>query len=146
MKAAQHCSDGGGPAGPLHTAAARITGRAKRGRGKPLATATRGLRARAWWVMREKVRFTLDDLLFTLASPQDKDAFGNLRKYVRALELAGVLARLKRREAGSALTSNGRVIWRVACDLGRQAPVWREAHAVVYDPNSGQLLPMAELA
>lgn len=111
-----------------------------RPRGKPVATQTTGLRERAWWLMRQLPRFTLDELLLTLADGSERDAYGNLRKYVKRLERSGVLARLHRRAAGAAITSNGRVIWRLARDLGRIAPVWRGAQGALWDPNAGELI------
>ena len=112
------------------------------GRGRPHTLRTSGLRERAWWLMRQVPRFTIDDLLLTLAEGTERDAAGNLLKYTSALERVGVLVRLARRQPGSAPTSNGAVIWRLARDLGRQAPVWRSAEAVLFDPNSGALLPL----
>jgi hypothetical protein len=114
----------------------------KRPRGKPFAPHNKGLRARAWWLMRKQVRFTLDDLLFTVAKNTEGDATSNLQKYVSALERVGVLVRLPRRAAGNAMTSNGHVIWRLTRDLGHLAPVWRGTQQVLFDPNSGDLLPV----
>jgi hypothetical protein len=111
-----------------------------RGRGKPLRTTTSGLRERAWWVMRQVPRFTLDDLLLTLAEPGMRDAPGNLVKYINRLEKVGVLRRLERRMPGKAATSNGHVIWRLAHDLGRKAPVWSDARGGLWDANSGVLI------
>jgi hypothetical protein len=121
---------------------ARMTVVCHRGRGRPAAKRATGLRQRAWWVMREVPRFTLDDLLFKLAEPGMKDAPGNLLKYISALERVGVLKRLDRRLPGASLTSNGHVIWRLARDLGRQAPVWRSAQQGLWDPNASVLIPL----
>ena len=121
--------------------AARMTVPVRRGRGRPLAKKTRGLRERAWWVMREVPRFTLDDLLLTLVDGGQKDAPSNLQKYIHALERVGVLERLQRRAPGNSPTSNGHVIWRLARDLGRKAPIWRGAQQVLFDPNTGALMP-----
>jgi hypothetical protein len=92
--------------------------------------------------MRQVPRFTLDDLLLTLAEPGMRDAPGNLLKYIRALERVGVLVRLQRRQPGQALQSNGHVIWRLARDLGRQAPVWRSRQQLLWDPNAGCAIPV----
>lgn len=114
----------------------------KRPRGKPLATRSRGLRERAWWLMRTLPRFTLDDLLFTLAEQGAyKNAPHNLESYCRSLERAGIVKRMQRRIPGKALTSPGHVVWRVATDLGRLAPIVRKSGQGVFDPNSGQLIP-----
>jgi hypothetical protein len=120
---------------------ARMTVRpVRRGRGRPEAARCSGLRERAWWLMRTLPRFTLDDLLFTLADGGERDAAGNLRKYCRALERVGVLRRLDRRAPGRAPTSNGLVIWRLVRDLGRQAPVWRTGMQALWDPNCNAYL------
>lgn len=124
--------------------AARITVPAKRGR--PYTRKTSGLRERAWWLMRKLPRFTIDDLLFTLADGGEQDAPGNLTKYVRALERVGVLSRLMRRAPGNTPTSNGHVIWRLARDLGRTAPVWRSASQQLFDPNTGGLIGVVAAA
>ena len=121
--------------------AARMTVPCQRGRGRPVAGHTTGLRQKAWWVMRSLPRFTLDDLLFQLADGSQRDAPSNLQRYISALERVGVLVRLARRMPGNTPTSNGHVIWRLARDLGRAAPVWRAKQQVLFDPNSGALIP-----
>ena len=118
--------------------AARMTVPVKRGR--PFTPRTTGLRERSWWVIRSLPRFTLDDLLFQLADGTQRDAPANLQKYNSALERVGVLVRLARRMPGNTPTSNGHVIWRLARDLGRAAPVWRAKQQVLFDPNSGALI------
>lgn len=98
---------------------------------------TRGLRARAWWLMRELGRWTLPDLLTTLADGSEGNAEANLRRWLMVLERAEIVARLKRQ-------ANGLPIWRLVHDLGREPPVWRRAHDVVFDPNSGKTFPLAK--
>ena len=120
---------------------ARMTVPCRRGRGRLLAKRSSGLRERAWWLMCQVRRFTLDDLLLTLADGTQRDAPGNLQKYISALERVGVLVRLARRMPGNTPTSNGHVIWRLARDLGRTAPVWRARQQVLFDPNTGALMP-----
>jgi hypothetical protein len=126
----------------IHPVASMRVPMAKAARGRPVTHKTSGLRERAWWLMRTLPRFTLDELLFTLNDGAYRDAAGNLQKYIRALERVGVLVRLARRLPGRTLTSNGHVIWRLARDLGRQAPVWRAALQALWDPNSGTLIPL----
>ncbi len=96
----------------------------------------RGLRERAWWVMRRRGAFTLPELLATVADGSHKDALGNLGKYLRALSKAGVLTVDAKRVTGGPLTSNGLLRYRVAIDVGHKAPLWRASLNVVYDPNS----------
>lgn len=126
----------------MHGPARMTVALRRRQRGKPMANTSGGLRGRAWWLMRSTPRFTLDDLLLTLADGSEGDAPGNLGKYLRGLERAGVVKRLKRREPGASPTSPGHVIWRLARDLGPLAPVWRHKSSggAVWDPNAGQLL------
>lgn len=97
---------------------------------------THGLRQQAWWVMRRRVVFTLPELLATVASGTERDAQGNLGKYVKALADAGLLA-IDGRAAPESLTSNGCIRYRVVIDNGRKAPVWRQRNGGVYDPNTG---------
>lgn len=111
------------------------------GQGRRYIQRTSGLRERGWWLMRELRRFTLPDLLTTLASGEERDAHSNLRKYISVLERAGVLVRMKRRVA-CPLTPEGLVMWRLARDLGRAAPVHRQRHGVVFDPNGGEVLAL----
>jgi hypothetical protein len=101
-----------------------------------------GLRQRAWWVMRRRIKFTLPELLATLADGTERDAIGNLGKYVRALERAGILSRETERKPGAALTSNGHISYLLVVNAGRKAPVWRASRNEVYDPNSGETHPM----
>lgn len=105
-------------------------------------TVTQGLRQRAWWVMRKRGRFTLPGLLSTLADGTERDAIGNLGKYVRALEKAGIVRREDERQPGAAITSNGHICYRLLIDAGRKAPVWRESNRTVFDPNSGIVYSM----
>lgn len=105
-------------------------------------TVTLGLRQRAWWVMRRRISFTLPELLQTLADGTERDAKGNLGKYVRALEKAGIIRREGERQPGTALTSNGHLRYQLIVNDGRKAPVWRESSSSVYDPNSGKVYGM----
>lgn len=95
-----------------------------------------GLRARAWWVMRETPRFSVTDLLAIVATGGEADAASNLGKYLRALSRAGILVEIGRK-APTSLTSNGEIIYRLARNTGPKAPVWRVSRQEVYDPNSG---------
>lgn len=101
---------------------------------------TRGLRERAWWLMREMRKFTLVDLLTTLADGSESDARSNIAKYLAALEAVGVLRRVHRKVPRQTGTGRGHDIWWLARDLGRAAPVARHTHREVFDPNSGETL------
>lgn len=100
--------------------------------------ATRGIRQRAWWVIRARKDVTLAALLSTLADGREKDAAGNLGRYLRALERSGFLAATTQRTAASAPTSPGHKRYRLVRDNGRMAPVLRQTACVVFDPNTGE--------
>lgn len=104
---------------------------------------TRGLRVRAWWLMRELRKFTLADLLSTLADGTESDARSNLAKYLAALEDAGIVHRMKRRTPRQNGAGRGNDIWMLKQDLGRHAPVARHTHREVFDPNAGAVLRAA---
>lgn len=115
------------------------------GQGGRVHKRARGLRARAWWLMRELRKFTLGDLLTTLAEGAERDARGNLGRYLAALEEAGVVTRMRRR-VPCAHGHGGEVIWYLRQDLGRIAPVARAAAREVFDPNAGALVRPADEA
>lgn len=105
---------------------------------------TTGLRQRAWWVMREMKKFTVACLLHTLADGTERAAGDNLRRYLATLASVGVVTPTARRVPGLEPNSRGHVVWYLKRDLGRQAPVCRQRHGTVYDPNSGETLtPLA---
>lgn len=104
---------------------------------QPQGQQAKGMREKAWWLMRERRKFTINTLLETLADGSERDAKGNLFQYIRRLEGAGVLARSAQRLRGdSRTTSHGHVIWILVRDVGRMAPVWRTVQQVLWDPNS----------
>jgi hypothetical protein len=105
-------------------------------------TKTIGLRQRAWWVMRKRRSFTLNDLLDVVATGNEGDAKSNLGKYLLALKRAGVLSVDAAKVAGGALTNPGYLRYHLEVDNGRQAPVWRASIGEVYDPNKGVSYPM----
>lgn len=105
---------------------------------------TTGLRSRAWWVIRKHKAVTIPFILERIAHGNEKDADGNLGRWMKLLTRAGILSRDEKRAAGTALTSNGFYRYRLVRDLGRKAPVVRASVGVVYDPNSGETHPIAE--
>lgn len=99
-----------------------------------------------WRAMRIKGgAFTLSDLIMSVARGDEKDIRINLGKYLSALESAGYLIKLAKRQPGIAPTSNGFARWRLVKDTGPQAPIWRQGLGTVFDPNTGEeiaLLPV----
>lgn len=101
-----------------------------------------GLRAKAWWVMRNRKSATLESLLNTLADGSQKDAESNLRKYLNALVRAGILKVDAKRQAGKVLTSNGHHRYSLMIDCGVQAPIYRVRLAEVFAPETGAVYPL----
>jgi hypothetical protein len=112
------------------------------GRGRPLPRKAKGLREQAWWLIRQRGRFSINTLLETLATGQEADAPGNLLKYISQLENVGVVKRSKHRLPADphVIGSTGYTVWMLQKDLGRSAPVWRKRDRAMYDPNANQLL------
>ena len=104
---------------------------------------TAPLRVAAWREMRRLGRFTVSDLLYTVASGEQKDAAGSVHKLIQQLQRVGVVA-AGRRTPGLAPTSPGLVVYRLVRDLGPACPVWRRADEVLFDPNSGAEIPPLE--
>jgi hypothetical protein len=94
------------------------------------------LRVKSWRAMRQRKKFSLNDLIVLVASGEEKAIEGNIGKYLRALERTGYLTRMARREPGTALTSNGHLRYLLVRDSGPIAPVWRPSKETVYDPNT----------
>ena len=96
------------------------------------------LRIRVWRAIRIRRKFSIPDLVSLVAEGGERDIESNIRKYLSALTRAGILTELPRREAGTALTSNGYKRWWLtdAKNTGPFAPIWRQGANTVYDPNT----------
>ena len=102
------------------------------------------LRQKAWLAMQIKGKFTLSDLVRNTvpAGSAAKDPRNNLGRYVAGLLRVGILIEMKRRMAPAAPTSNGEKRWMLVRDVGRKAPIVRFDGSGVFDPNSGQTIPV----
>ena len=134
------------PAAAAPAVAPAVAPKARRGRPpgvsqRSASTGAGGLRGQCWWLMRQQTRFTINQLLDTYASGEEKDAHNNLAHYLGHLERCGVVQRLPERCPGEALTSPGRVVWCLVRDLGVLAPVWRHAQRALWDANTATLVP-----
>lgn len=96
------------------------------------------LRIKVWRAIRIRQKFSIPELAMLVAEGGEKDITSNIGKYVRALEKARYLVKLTKRDAGSAITSNGhhRYWLNPEFNTGPQAPVWRVAKKTVFDPNT----------
>lgn len=102
------------------------------------------LRTRVWRAIRIRRKFSIPDLEMLVATGEERDIGSNIGHYLRALERAGYLVKLPRREAGTALTSNGHARWWLPNeqDTGPAAPIVNARTCTVYDPNLERRLPM----
>lgn len=105
-------------------------------------TVTVGLRQRAWWVMRRRLSFTLPELLGIVTDGSERNADGNLRRYLQALTRCGILSVDAKLVPGAALTSNGFLRYRLEINNGPVPPVWRQSRNEVYEPNKGVVYPI----
>lgn len=87
------------------------------------------LRARAWRVMRMREWWSVSDLLMTIADGTEKDAETGLRRYVRALFLAGYVVPSKRTPDR----------WRLIQNTGHLAPALNTQTRTLTDPNTGEV-------
>lgn len=98
------------------------------------------LRQRAWNVMRIQSPFSVRSVAM-VAVKSEVNAESDLRKWFRALELAGYLQRQVRREAGTAPSSNGFVRYSLIRSTGMIAPIWSIERGCVRDLNLGKDFP-----
>ena len=98
------------------------------------------LRIKVWRAMRIRQKFSIPELVMLIATGGEKDITSNVGKYLRALEKAGIIVRMAKRERGAKLTSNGYIRYWLTPErnTGPNAPVWRVKKDVVYDPNTEQ--------
>lgn len=103
------------------------------------------LRTRLWRAMRTSGKFTVGDLLTAAARGHEKAAHSNAYRYLKRLEEAGYLRRLRARAPGVAVTSNGFVRWALLTDTGPDAPIprRRDGRWEVFDPNTREVHPCA---
>lgn len=104
------------------------------------------LRQKAWLAMQIKGKFTLSDLVRNAvpAGSTAKDPRNNLGRYVAGLTHVGILVEMKRRMTPASPTSNGEKRWMLARDVGRKAPIVHYDGRGVFDPNSGQTIPVID--
>ncbi len=105
------------------------------------------LRTRVWRAIRIRQNFSIPELVGLVANGSEKDAESNIGKYLRVLESAGYLIRMRKRLRGTAMTSNGFARWRLDLekDTGPQAPVWRRGKDTVFDPNNGDEITLTQV-
>lgn len=105
---------------------------------------TRGLRARAWWVLRARGAASLVDLLHTLAGPNAAATANNLGKYLKALHWSGFLRPQERRQHTGTSGTIGYIRYTLVRDNGRLAPVERRKGKEVFDPNTNEVFPIVK--
>lgn len=105
-----------------------------------------GIRQRAWNVLRMGGKRTVDDILMLVVEGGERDARGNVRRYLQALVRAGYVTVMPTREAALNPTSNGCLRYLLVRDSGPEAPVWRVSRGVVFDPNTETAVSLQEAA
>lgn len=89
---------------------------------------------RIWTSMRLRRRFTLDDIVTTVAMSGDTKAYGTVQRYIHALRKAGYVATLSLRTEPTRPTSNGCLLLSLVRDTGDLAPALRRDGSV-FDRN-----------
>jgi hypothetical protein len=102
------------------------------------ARPNRDARQRAWASMRYLRVFTGPQI--EMVSDINYD---NLKKYLRALELAGYLQRRRAKRNGSPA---GHVDWVLVRNTGPLHPIVRRDRSGVYDPNTDEVHPLCSVA
>lgn len=101
-----------------------------------------GLRTRAWRAMALLEKFSVPDLVELAAKGTEANAENNLQRYLRILERAGYVRRLRAREPGTKPTSNGFLRYMRLKHTGPQAPVLSERKKTLYDPNTRETIKL----
>ncbi len=111
-----------GPNGPH-------TGPWRRGGGK--------FKAAFWAALRmSDSAVTIDDVLALIPETlHGRNPTDNAYQFLSRLQTAGYVAELARREAGTALTSNGFKRWRLIKNTGPKTPYWSLKYGRLIDPN-----------
>ena len=100
---------------------------------------------RVWAVMRMQRRFSVPELMQLAASPKERGgSVDSLHRYLRALEQAGYVRRLRSREPGTRPGSNGFVRWILVRDTGPVAPALRVRERQLIDRNTGRVIDLGE--
>lgn len=107
------------------------------------------LSERLWRALRASQKATIPELLVLAApsgAPSDREEelrrSDLARHYLNGLVAAGYVAKMARREPGSAATSNGFIKYFLVKNTGPKAPFVRRKRGVLYDPNNGESVPL----
>lgn len=92
------------------------------GQGAKKPRPTSGLRQRAWWLMVRDGTFTLDGLLYTIATGTERNAPDNLGRYLAALERTGFISRVPDKPGRTSAEPTFRINPARVC---RKAPIYR---------------------
>lgn len=105
-----------------------------------------GLRQKVWNLLRMGGKRTIDDILMLIVEGSERDARGNVRRYLQALVRADYVRVMPQREAPLNPCSNGCLRYVLMMDTGPQAPVWRATRHSLYDPNIEAEIALQEAA
>lgn len=99
------------------------------------------LRQRAWRAMRLVQRFSVADIEPLAVKGGEREAGENIRRFCHALASAGYLVDLPQRVPGTAKSSNGFKVWRLARDTGEVAPRYMAGQRAFQDRNTREVFP-----
>ncbi|MFA6966107.1 hypothetical protein [Bosea sp. (in: a-proteobacteria)] len=101
------------------------------------------MRQRCWTAMRIRKLFTVADIAMLAAGPTNRNPEIATATYLRGLARSGYVLQLptRVRRSSDPVTSNGWFQWQLERDTGERAPIVRELHRDVFDPNTGEATP-----
>lgn len=95
------------------------------------------LRERIWRAIRIRRKFTVPEIISLVVQGDERgDVTSNVQKYIKALNRAGYLSLMPRREPCISSRSPGFKRWWLNNDTGPKAPIWHAAAKKVYDQNT----------
>ena len=96
------------------------------------------LRTKVWRAFRNRKKLSVPEIEQLVCTGQEKNARNNIHHYVKLLEEAGYIVKMKKKMTGTSPTSNGFARWLLLEEknTGPLAPMYRTKKMVMYDPNT----------
>lgn len=102
------------------------------------------LRTKIWRAFRNRRKLSVPEIEQLVCTGEEKNARNNIHHYIKLLEEAGYIVKMKKKLAGTSPTSNGFARWLLLDEknTGPLAPVYRAAKMAIYDPNTEEETPL----
>lgn len=102
------------------------------------------LRTKVWRAFRNRRKLSVPEIEQLVCTGEEKNARNNIHHYIKLLEEAGYIVKMKKKLAGTSPTSNGFARWLLLDEknTGPLAPVYRAAKMAIYDPNTEEETPL----